>query len=373
MKIIVEENKNVEVDAFIFTNWENPTENLAPTLKKYTYSVYCIQNNKNLKMYIGWSSNVKKRWQSEKFFAFNKNAQMYNWKDYESLLSKAFRKYAPGGINDVENSFTFTILEQFEDKEESLEAEIFWIEFFRTNVQKYGQDAGYNILSGGQKGIFGFKATPEQKALNSFNNTGEKNNAAKLKKIEVDLIREEYLTGEYTYKELAVKYNVGRSSIARIIKDKNWKNENYKINNEILLEISSNNKNDGSYFKTNNPKAKNTFNDAENIRLEFLTGKISKEDLALKYSVSTNTIWGILKNEIWPDENYIVDKKNIDDIAIKFNKRCKLNFEIANQLREDYKNMDTSKRGWGPILAKKYDIYNSEVHLIVNNKIWVRK
>lgn len=367
-----EENKNIDVDDFTFPNWENPLENIITPLKKYTYTVYCIQNKKNLKMYIGWSSNVKSRWRSEKYFAFNKNAQMYNWNDYESLLSKAFRAYATNS-KDVEEFFTFTILEQFEDKEESLEAEIFWIEYFRTNVQRYGQDAGYNVLSGGQRGIFGFKATDEQKAIISFNTAGEKNPAAKLKKEEVDLIRNDYLTGGYTYKELGIKYNIGRTSIARIIKDKNWKDENYKIDNEVLLEISSNNKNDGSYFKTNNPKAKITFNDAENIRFEFLTGKMSKDDLALKYSLTGNTIWGILKNEIWIDENSTIDQKNIDDIAIKFNKRCKLNFEIANQLREDYKNMDTSKRGWGPILAKKYDIHNSEVHLIVNNKIWVRK
>lgn len=42
------------------------------------FYVYSIQNNKNLKLYIGFSNNYEKRWKSEIDSAFNSNHGDYN-------------------------------------------------------------------------------------------------------------------------------------------------------------------------------------------------------------------------------------------------------------------------------------------------------
>ena len=407
-------------------------ENSQNDAKKYY--VYLIQNKENKKMYIGWSSNVKQRWASEKNFAFNPNYQMYNWTDYKSLLSRAFRKYALNA-KDVDNHFTFLILEEFEDKDESLEAEIFWIEFFRTNVQRYGKDAGYNVLSGGQKGISGYKATDEQKAIISFNNTGEKNSSAKLKKTEVENIRKDYLTGNYSYKDIVNKYKISVTNISRIILNKNWKSDSYILNEEQLLNIKTKNQFNNTGKFENNPNSKLTqsqvnkirndfnlglksiielseeynmsygsingiiknemwkdknyffdykkykevnakdnkinYNIVLKIRQEYLLGNKSPQNVADEYDTDLQLIWRILKNEICVDENYKFDHKQLLDIAKKNHKLCKLTYEKADYIRKECKLNNSPQRK--KELAKEFEISMDTVYGVINNKIWVVK
>ncbi len=52
---------------------------------------------------------------------------------------------------------------------------------------------------------------------------GENVNTAKLRDFEVRKIRSLYSTGEFTYKELALKFDVEKSNIGMIIRNKTWK------------------------------------------------------------------------------------------------------------------------------------------------------
>lgn len=53
--------------------------------------------------------------------------------------------------------------------------------------------------------------------------SGELSSSSKLTQIEVDEIRNTYVKGVITYKQLAEKYNVSESHIERIVNNKRWK------------------------------------------------------------------------------------------------------------------------------------------------------
>lgn len=117
------------------------------------FYVYLFQNNINLKVYVGKSNNPKLR--LNQHLAIVKNGKSVGRKTF-NLIHKAISKY--GG-----NSFTFQVIEEFEDEKKCLEAEKFWIEFFRADVNKFGSDCGYNLTVGGD-GLSGRKHTLEAKA-----------------------------------------------------------------------------------------------------------------------------------------------------------------------------------------------------------------
>lgn len=256
--------------------------------KSKKYSVYCIQNNKNLKMYIGWSSNVEKRWASERKFAFQKNKR-----DHRSILSNAFRSCGAKNAKEVKRYFTFIVLEEFDNLEDSLEAEKFWIEFFRTNVRKYGDDAGYNILEGGGCGILGYKFTDEQKQkLSDLSLKGENNPSSKLKQQDVDNIRKEYAAGSMSLGKLSIKYDLSKSNISMIIKNQSWFDNEYIPDLEKIKLFS----------KLNNSKYKLNYELAEQIRIDFKQIECdygAKVKLAKKYNLTDTMIGNIVKNKCW--------------------------------------------------------------------------
>lgn len=186
------------------------------------YFVYCIRNKINNKLYIGWTTDYKGRWKTEINRAFNLNSR-----EYHVLLSRAFRKYAKTN-KEVKDYFDFFVLEEFDNKEESLDAEAFWIEFFRTDITRYGDAYGYNQHHGGSCGILGYKFTPEQKKKLSLKRKGENNSAAKLNWQKVDEIRHKYKSGEFSLGTLSKEYEVSKSSIARVVSNKYWKKDDYE-------------------------------------------------------------------------------------------------------------------------------------------------
>lgn len=98
------------------------------------YYIYVIQNVQNLKIYVGRSKHRKRsRWTEHLRLSRNNGSNV--------LIHKAIRKYGA-------DSFTFQIIEEFERIEDVLDAEMFWICYFRSNVCKYGPDSGYNLTDG---------------------------------------------------------------------------------------------------------------------------------------------------------------------------------------------------------------------------------
>jgi group I intron endonuclease len=137
------------------------------------HHIYYLQNNTNLKVYVGYSTNPQRRWAAEHSAAMNPKDT-----EYDSPLSRAIRR-------DGWENFTKTIVESFECKKEALEAEQFHIEFMRSNRRVFGTEYGYNLHEGGNlppnhKGV---KKTAEHKAKIAASNTGKVRSAEARKKM----------------------------------------------------------------------------------------------------------------------------------------------------------------------------------------------
>lgn len=219
------------------------------------FYVYSIQNNKNLKIYIGFSDNYEKRWKKEISSAFS-----FNNKDYNTLLSRSFRKHGKTkeGVNEA---FTFQVIEEFEDKNEALDAERFWIEFLRTNVCKYDDLSGMNCTNGGDTS-HGFRHSEETKQKLREKALGRKQSEEASQKKSIAMMGRKF-TEEH-------KKKIGLAQKGRI-----------------------------GYIGEDHPNAKLTWNDVNNIRAEFNSKKISYVELSLKYNVNETTISRIVKNTSW--------------------------------------------------------------------------
>src|SRR5258708_39931387 len=96
------------------------------------YQIYIHQNILNLKIYVGVTTHIQDRWANQKWAAFNINYIYYN-----SPFYKAIRKYGW-------DNFTHQVIENHINKQEALDAERFWIEYFRSNIKVFGTNYGYN-------------------------------------------------------------------------------------------------------------------------------------------------------------------------------------------------------------------------------------
>src|SRR5208282_1948481 len=120
------------------------------------YCVYLFQNKLNDKIYVGKTKDFKKRvWRH-----INEATKNISRKTY---FRKAISKY---GIDQ----FNYFVIEEFENEQDSLEAETFWILFFQSNKSEFG----YNLTIGGE-GTSGYKQTEEHKKKNSEAKLGSKN------------------------------------------------------------------------------------------------------------------------------------------------------------------------------------------------------
>lgn len=144
------------------------------------------------------------------------------------------------------------IIESFDNEKEALEAEMFWIEYFQTNIVKHGNQFGYNLTSGGEgapgrkhsekskkkiskslignKYNLGNKASLETRQKMSKIHTGEKNVKAKLTAQDVIAIRDYHKANKdkskNIFKELIEMYkqhHLSVSGLEKIIYRKTWK------------------------------------------------------------------------------------------------------------------------------------------------------
>jgi len=110
--------------------------------------VYKITNIIDNKKYFGYSSGtLQKRWKGhcENTFKFNSNYCFHN----------AIRKYG-------RNNFKKEVIRVCKTIKEAKVWERIYIRKFKTNINRYGHDFGYNMTDGGE-GTSGFKWTEKQK------------------------------------------------------------------------------------------------------------------------------------------------------------------------------------------------------------------
>ena len=120
----------------------NPDSEPNASQETKTYVVYVHQNKENLKVYVGFSGELEKRWRGQQTKALDED-----FDGYDQPFYRAIRKYGWDG-------FTHDVIEEFDNKQDALDAEMLWIAFFRANRNKYGKEYGYNLTDGGE-GTFG--------------------------------------------------------------------------------------------------------------------------------------------------------------------------------------------------------------------------
>lgn len=193
--------------------------------------IYVLRNQVNNKLYVGITNDLKQRWYSHLC-----NANHPEWKHKHHYIHNAINKYG-------ENNFSMLEWESFEEEQEALEAEQFWIQFFRSWDKTYG----YNLTLGGE-GSWGHKHSEEHKKKISksllgnqnaigtvhtelwkkdmgIKHAGEKNIRAKITTQDVLDIRKFHSETESkdVFIFLSQKYGLSISGIEKIVYRKTWK------------------------------------------------------------------------------------------------------------------------------------------------------
>ena len=200
----------------------------------------------NGKCYVGQTTKTLK----------HRISQHLNNLNRESLaFHNAIKKYGDDGL-------TWSVIDTADDLEELNRKEMFWIEFYKSYIHDEHSN-GYNLTRGGDgsiglkhsketrlkirsarlgmkasdetrlkmsvtrkgktNGLLGTKASDEARAKMSETRKGENNSNAKLTWAQVHEIRERYVPGKISIREIATIYNVCESAISRIVFNKSWK------------------------------------------------------------------------------------------------------------------------------------------------------
>lgn len=223
------------------------------------YYIYLITNKINNKVYIGKTDDVKSRWQKHLSSARLKTEKGY------FLLHKAINKYK-------QNNFIISIIEEHEDELIAFIQEAYWIEHYKSNVCKYGNQYGYNLTSGGE-GASGHKHTQESKYKMSIASSGKpKSNAHRSS-----------LSLAHTGKSLTSEHknNIGKSVKGKIRSDQS--KENYSQ----------------SKLGNKNPQSKLNENQVKEIKNAFIKTKLSDTEIGIKYGVHRRTISDIRRGKTW--------------------------------------------------------------------------
>lgn len=200
------------------------------------FYIYILQNMINKKIYIGASNNPKKRFC--KHFTIAKNTSLYKKKKQYYYIHNSINKYG-------KNNFAYYVIENFHTWKETVEAEQFWISFFRSWDNEYG----YNLTKGGE-GTYGKKLSKSHKEKISISllgnkraqgtkhdynwkkemsvkHTGERNGRARLCKQDILFIRKFHTdnidSNLDVFKHLSDKYGLSISGLEKIIYRKTWK------------------------------------------------------------------------------------------------------------------------------------------------------
>lgn len=163
--------------------------------------IYKATNLINSKIYIGLTTkSLEQRKYKHIRDAFNNDSIF--------AFHKALRKYK-------QNNFIWEVIDTAKTQDELNEKEIHWIEFYNS----FGVN-GYNLTRGGE-GRSGYSLSVETRKKISEAHQGSKHHNAKLTEKEVLKIKELLKVGE-TQTNIAKKFNVNRETISLIKSGKLW-------------------------------------------------------------------------------------------------------------------------------------------------------
>lgn len=139
--------------------------------------IYKITNQVNQKVYIGQSNDIKRRWSEHRSKYKIKNTELY----------QAMREF---GIE----KFTFEAIEECELSELN-KREKYWINFYDSLNNGYNMNVRDNLT---------FKLTKEQ----------------------VDIIKQDIIKNELSFKQLAKKYDISKTWLCQVNKGAMWYDKN---------------------------------------------------------------------------------------------------------------------------------------------------
>lgn len=209
------------------------------------FFIYLIINLNNQKVYVGKTNDITKRWSDHLKVA---NAGPSN-KSF-SVIHAAIRKHGA-------DNFTVSIIEEVNTEELAIQREIYWISYYKSNIQEYGDQFGYNLTNGGEgwstghkhtqkskdkmskykkehpnspetnkkisKALAGREFSDEHKQKLSVSGLGENNSNAKLTKIQARVIKS-LLNDGLNYADVARIFNISSATVYNIKRGKVWKN-----------------------------------------------------------------------------------------------------------------------------------------------------
>lgn len=317
-----------------------------------TASVYIIQNKINNKIYVGKSIDPEKRRKSHIRVANNHKSK----KHY--AIHYAIAKYG-------EDNFSFHIIEQFEDEQECLDEECFWIEYFRS----WDYDYGYNLTMGGD-GMSPSIATKEKMkiALNSAETKkklsekfrGSKNSSSKLTEQNVIEIINKYNSDKNIKKyELAKEYGVSSTVIGKIITHKSWTH----ITDGYDIVV----KNTGCHLigKTSN----NILEECQVVEIinKYNDGNHTYKELGKLYGISATAICSIINGVNWKHiyKKYeIENKKHLNCGERSYNSKLS-----ENNVIDIIKLYNTGKYTF-KALSIMFKVSRKNINSIILNKSW---
>jgi len=269
--------------------------------------IYKITNLLNGNFYIGSAASkggFKSRWYKHLFLLKNKN-------HHSKHLQSAWDKYG-------KNSFVFEIIEIIENRNSIIIREQYYLDTLKPE---------YNTckIAGSPLGV---KHTDETRLKMSKRKMGI------------------HLSEEH-------KKNIGLGNIGKIVSEKTRTKLRNKIKTkEAKLKISKANSGE------KHGMSKLTISEVKSIREEYLNN-VNLKTLSEKYKLSNATIFNIVNNISYKDDNYQKYCINKKDLKLK-------NKKLGDEIRNYHKNNKNNYTN----LSEIFNMSRTQISRIINNKIY---
>lgn len=302
--------------------------------KENICGVYKITNKVNGKIYIGSSKDIYKRWKHHVY-------RLNSGKHVNSYLQNAWNKYG-------EDSFIFDIQEVC-DENHIREREQYYIDVYNC----CNREIGYNIVPKVDMSEMSAETKEKISKASMGKHIGENMGLNKYSEDKIIQVIADLMDVNYTYKEIANKYNIPIQTIISIANKNTW---NYLTKDvEFPKRISS------------RQSSNITEEDLFNIINMIFDNKTNLE-IANELGISINIIVSIRTKQAWTDytKNYNFPKSPKHGTTIgEKNYFSKLKETDVKEIRRMLKVNEKVST-----IAKKFNVNTQTIYDIKNMKTW---